>query len=85
MLPKGRDGPPIFIPNTVKNQKKISLYFHKNARTTHSAALAQIRMENFYKKISSFNFLLTLSIISLLIILVIDFYLNDIPELFIGV
>lgn len=46
--------------------------------------LAQIRMKNFYEKISSFNSLLILSIISLLIILVIDFYLYDIPELFIG-
>ena len=34
------EGPRHFIPNTVENQKRFSLYFHKITRTTHSAALA---------------------------------------------
>ena len=38
-------GPPNFIPNTVENQKSFSLYFHKIARTAHSAALVVIDTE----------------------------------------
>lgn len=41
-------------------------------------------MKKFYESISSFNFLLFLSVISLLLILTIEFYLYNIPELFVG-